>query len=721
MARKTIKQIEAERRAKLQEAHNYQFINYKLYNFSVLSLITASGYNNHYNKRKHANCFIMADTETSKGKTRAKAEPNHIVIWTISLRAMGFNWVTLWGNKPSELCEALELIKSHIKADDVTIYWHNMGYDYTFLRQFFFKSFGYPTKQLSTKPHFPILFMFENGLIFKDSLILAQRSLEKWGADMEVEHAKAVGFWDYDKERNQDFEPDEKEARYIENDTLCGVECLDKLRESLGKRYNNMPYTATGIPREELRKRAFERGGKELFKRLVSSYETYCKLEKLYHGGYTHANRYFVGDILHDVVCKDFTSSYLFVLLAFKYPMERFAELPDMKPEEILADTNNGYIMRLTALNVRLKNPFEAMPALQYSKADAIKGEVLDNGRVTSCEAVTIYINSIDLAIIYNQYDADYWLCSEVEGASLDYLPRWLTDYVFECFSNKCTLKGVDEVLYNLSKGKANSIYGMCCMHNIRISDIEDFTTGEYKKEAPQEGENEEEMKRRLYDKFVSSHSSFLLYQWGCWCTSLAMAQLFKLGECTGFDMVCNNQFKLHRWIYSDTDSIYSDRWEEDKVEAFNNECKELLTANGYGAVVVGDKEYWLGEAVTEPLKDEYSEYTALGAKRYAGRCKKDNEIHITVAGVPKKSGAQCLKNELKNFKKGFVFDGLTTGKKTHFYVYVDDIYIDENGNEVGDSIDLQPCDYVLDEANIDSESYYLEDEYESVGYYYEE
>lgn len=719
MARKTIKQIEAERREKLQQAHTYQFLHYKLYNYDVLSLITASGYNNHYNKRKHANCFIMADTETSKGKTRAKAEPNHVVIWTISIRAMGFNWVTLWGNKPTELCEALELIKSHIKADDVTIYWHNMSYDYTFLRRFLFNAFGVPTKQLSTKPHFPILFAFENGLIFKDSLILAQRSLEKWGSDMQVEHSKAVGFWEYDKERNQDFTPDAKEAEYIEHDTLCGVECLDKLREALGKRYNNMPYTATGIPREELRKRAFEHGGKELFKRLVSSYETYCKLEKVYHGGYTHANRYFIGDILSDVVCKDFTSSYLFALLAFKYPMERFASLPDMKPEKILADENNGYIMRLTAVNLRLKNPFEAMPALQYSKADAIEGEILDNGRVISCKAVSIYINNIDLKIIYDQYEAELWHCSEVEASTLDYLPRWLTDYVYECFSDKCKLKGVDKVLYNLAKGKANSIYGMCCMHNIRIGDIEDFETGKYDKEKPQEGETLEEMKRRLYDKFVKSHNSFLLYQWGCWCTSIAMAQLFKLGECTEFDMVCNGQYKLHRWIYSDTDSIYSDRWNEEKVEAFNAECRELLLANGYGAVECEAGTFWLGEACTTPLADEYSEYTALGAKRYAGRCKEDGELHITVAGVPKVKGAKCLRDNLENFKKGFVFDGVTTGKLTHFYVYVDEIFIDENGNEVGDSIDLQPCDYVLDEAKIDEGALY--EEQESEGYYEEE
>lgn len=714
---KTIRQIEAERCEKVKALTPYKFIHFSLYDFSILKNITSSGYNYYQNKRKHANCFIMADTETSKGKKRAKAEPNHVVIWTISIRSMGFNWVTVWGNKPSDLCKTFATIKANLKADDVTIYWHNMAYDYVFCRKFLFRQFGTPKKQLSTKPHFPIMFKWEEGLILKDSYILAQRSLEKWGNDLQVEHAKAVGLWDYEAYRNQNFTPTEDEATYIEHDTLCGVECLDALRISLGKRYNNMPYTATGIPREELRKISQKHGGRDLFLRLVPSYETQRKLEACYHGGYTHGNRYLLCDIIKDVVCKDFTSSYPFVLLAFKYPMERFCNMPDMKIEDILADKDNGYIFRLTMTGVRLKNPYEAMPALQYSKCDAVEGAVLDNGRLTSCDAVSIYLTDIDASIIYEQYDATLWYCSEVEASALDYLPRWFTDYAFKCYTDKCELDGVDPILYILAKYKVNSLYGMCSQKPIRESDIEDYETGAYKKEEPKKGETHEQMCRRLYDKFISNRNSFLVYQWGVWCTSHAMHQLFKLGKCTN---TCTmNGYQMHRWIYSDTDSIYSDDWNMEKVEAFNQECKDLLKANGYGAVIIGEKEYNLGTATTKPLKDEYSEFKVLGAKRYAGRCKEDNEIHITVAGVPKKPGAKVLMNNLECFRKDTVFNGLATGKQTHFYVYVDDIYIDEDGNEVGDSIDLQPCDYILDKAKIDPEAYYTE-EVEDVGVDYE-
>ena len=103
------------------------------------------------------------------------------------------------------------------------------------------------------------------------------------------------------------------------------------------------------------------------------------------------------------------------------------------------------------------------------------------------------------------------------------------------------------------------------------------------------------------------------------------------------------------------------------------------------------------------------------GAKRYCGRCIEDNEIHITVAGVPK-SGAKCLKNDIENFQKGFIFPGVQTGKKTHTYFF-NDIYTDDKGNITGDSIDLSPCDYLLDDIAVYDFEKIFEEEIEVQSY----
>ena len=199
-----------------------------------------------------------------------------------------------------------------------------------------------------------------------------------------------------------------------------------------------------------------------------------------------------------------------------------------------------------------------------------------------------------------------------------------------------------------------------------------------------------------------------LPYQWGCYCTAFAFRNLFLLGACVNRYYKDGELAYPPHWYYSDTDSCYSDDWNEEKLKAYNDNCKKLLKANGYGPVIVNGKEYWLG--VAEP-DSSYSEFVVLGSKRYAGRSTEDGKLHITVAGVPKKTGAQCLNDDLKNFRKSFIFRGEDTGKLSHFYLFSKEgIYTDEFGNEIGDSIDLEPCDYRLDA--VDREEYLFTDDY---------
>ena len=213
---------------------------------------------------------------------------------------------------------------------------------------------------------------------------------------------------------------------------------------------------------------------------------------------------------------------------------------------------------------------------------------------------------------------------------------------------------------------------------------------------------------KEVYLKNIKKRSVFLPYQWGCWTTSLAMYHLFELGSCC----------KL--WLYSDTDSVYGIGWNKKLVKKLNYKYRKMSEKAGFKAVEHEGKDYWLGVAETSK-KDKYSEFKYMGAKRYCGRCKEDNKLHITVAGVPK-SAADQLDDNILNFKKDFVFDGKKSGKKTHNYMFVDDIYIDEHGNETADSVDLSPCDYKLDVVEYHSLDEYLGDvDYVSIPYYSDE
>lgn len=681
----------------------YTFVHYKKFDYDLLKYIPYEYARGIGETKSYNDILIMADTETSKKKPDVYLEKehkyqtfeNHVVAWTISLRAFGHNIVTLWGRKPSKLAETILRIHEHLSGQHTIFYWHNMGYDHIFVRKFMYELMGKPVEQLNVKPYYPIFIRWNNGIIFKDSLILAQRKLEKWANDLDVEHKKAVGFWDYEKFRNQsgeDLTPEE--LKYIECDTLAGVECLDKTMQALNKRIYSIPLTATGIPREQTRIRGKKGKARQWYNQQVLSFKQYIKFTKIYHGGFTHGDRHHINEVIRELVqCYDFASSYPYAMVAFKFPAEKFTKMENCSVDKILKNMEEfAFAFKFIATNIRLKTDAEPMPCLQFSKCEKTVNAIQDNGRILAANYVEIYLNEYDLSVINEVYTWDMHICCDVEFATKEYLPQWFTDFVYECFVNKTHLKGGDPVQYSIAKAMLNSLYGMCCMRNVREDIIEDYDTGEFMEKPPEDPEEE-------YKKYVGKRNTILPYQVGVWVTSIAFYNLRQLVKC------CNKP------LYSDTDSCYGVGWDKSKVDAYNRACMERLLSRGYGAVEHNKRQYWLGVAETDGDNDKYTEYRYMGAKRYCGRCLADNTLHITVAGVPKKNGALCLENDIYNFVPGFIFRGTLTGKTTHTYFYVDEIYKDENGNETGDSISLTPCDYKLDSAAVyDWEELFKED-----------
>lgn len=671
----------------------------------------------------------------------AECKDNHVVVWTVSIRMFDLNIVTLWGRKPSELCECFQLIHAAMEGEKTFIYFHNLSYDYIFIRKFLRKYLGKPIYELNVKPYYPVSIEYENGLVIKDSLILAQRSLNQWCIDMCVEHKKAKGDWDYTIIRHQDTPLTDEEMHYAEYDTLGGAECIDALKNQLNKNMGTMPLTATGITREKMQKRGRANKARRWFLSVCADYPQYKKQTELYHGGFTHGYRLLTNVLIDKtwegvkaledgtiVKGKDFASSYPYSLF-FKYPASKFMPIDNKSVKYILKNSEDyAFMFKLIAVNVKIKDESVAMPFLQASKCKYTINALVDNGRILAADYVEIYLNEIDLEIINEQYDIEKDICVEVEAATKDYLPRWFTDIVYEFFIEKTKLKNVGrDVEYNVAKVILNSCYGLCCQRADKFEIVE-TDEGEYLELDPEKlTEKETEIykdkiksREQIYNEYIGKRSTILPYFIGCWCTSIAARNLFKLGS------MCET------WLYSDTDSCYGINWDEEAVKAYNQSCIEFMQSRGYEGVEHQGKMYYLGVAEDDKMSN-YKSFIYNGAKRYAGVCSYDNKIHITVAGVPKAKGAKCLrkviskddvsiyrnalvtgnykicspagrisKQQLKQedinlFAKGFIFDGEQTGKLNHSHLYVDDIYINEFGDEVGDSIDLNPCDYELD------------------------
>lgn len=673
----------------------YVFCYWKEFDFSILKNIECR----HKEGAKsvtYNNLIMMADTETSK-KTTEKVWHNHIVAWSIALRTYEHNICTLWGQDPREFPEMLECILGQMEGEETYLYFHNLQYDHCFLRRFMYAHFGEPVKQLNIRPLYPLTIRYGGGLIVKDSLLLAQRSLDRWAKDLNVEHQKAVGSWDYDKLRNQSDELTEDELHYIENDVLAGVECISATMNVLHKTIASIPLTATGIPRGEARNIGKKNRAYDAYiSQTPEDYAMQLMYQKIFHGGYTHNNRYTAGRVF-PAKCKDFSSSYPFHAITTKVPSEKFWKMDkEVDPLYILKNADDwAFLFRMRVTGLDLQDLGFPMPSLSHAKCTGSINAIIDNGRVLRADYVEIYMNEWDFKLFCLIYKWKSIQFDEVYCAWKDYMPKWYTDYIFQCFKNKTILKGVDPVLYSIEKAKLNAIaFGVIAQQPCKADIVE-----EYEDNVDEDGREHKNGEYHIakdwdalaeYARHIKNRNNFLPYHWCIYITSAAQFSLFRLA------MNCIPEGE--KWLYSDTDSVYATAFDEKKVEAYNKECKKKLIERGYGGVEHNGREYWLGVAEDD---GDYSEFKGLHAKCYACRERESGKLKITVAGVPKK-GVSCLKDDISNFHVLTCFPGTETGKLQHKHFY-NDIYIDENGNVTGDSIDLSPADYLIKDENVPS------------------
>ena len=683
--------IYREASEKLRASHPYCRCYWDQWDYSILDLIrTVNKPTKNKKKISYNDIIMMFDTESSKDHKPANRKDiceNHLVVWTLSLRAYHTNIVTLYGRRPDEAALCIKKIHEQMRGDVSVFYVHNLGWDWTFERQFLMAELGTPKHQLNVKPYYPVFIEFKNGIILKDSLILAQRGLEKWANDLDVEHKKAVGTWDYDRIMHQDTPLSEQDLIYAEFDTLAGVECIDATMQTLKAHIYSIPYTNTGIVRAETRKRGKKNRARQYYLKNVPDWEGQQISEMLYHGGYTHSFRHAIGWVYH-AECRDFASRYPADILLNKFPGHKFAKYEKPITKEKVIEMADKYAMKFlfSAKNVRLRDPDFPMPMLQAYKCINKEGEIIDNGRILSADYISIFWTEMDLKLFDKYYVCDNCWITNLQYSAKEYLPRWFTDLVYELFRDKCLLKNGDPVLYAIRKAMLNAMYGNLVQKPVRVTINEDYLTGEYN---PQEGFD----MAAEYEKHVKNFNSIMIYDVGCWVTAYAQIELFELAECIADDGI---------WLYSDTDSIYATKWDEEKLKAYNEVVIAKCNERGYPGIEFEGKIYYPGVA---EFDGSYSEFKTCGSKRYCCRYSDDprnkekdrGKLKLTVAGVPKKGGAKCLKDDINNFRPGMIFDGAITGKKQHTHFY-NPIHTDKHGNLIGDSIDLSPCDYLLDD-----------------------
>lgn len=629
----------------------------------------------HKNRSKYTICSeaIYLDIETSNNGT---------ICWMVSaqVKFAGHEYIF---RKPTELMQYfLDLIKQHNLNDSrkIIIYIHNASYDLSYLLPWIQTMLpGYDTRQGLYDGRNRIIMYQQGAYEFRCTYLLSACSLEKWGEEMNAEHKKQVGLYDYNKLMFQDTELSEDEELYDRYDILCMEDCLRAQLKAYSDDLSTIPITSTAYSRRMLRASALSdpHYRKDIFLHSIIDADCYNVIHPSYAGGYTHTNRYIKGKtirpnkkagwkILHD----DFRSHYPTQIVDRLMPWGRcdlfytwkdnesyraihghdltIHEIIDMYPKFTTVS-----VIRFR--NMHLKDKRTTMPFMQISKifntSDLNKNQkfraINDNGRLLAAFGVfDTFIDNRTLEIIREQYDFEYQIlkvyrfenqkCPECIAEVIDELFKLKSDYKIEWQSAKKehgeNSEEAIEALFKLNQSKKllNSLYGCLAMDPIRYDDDIDYKSY-YEGTIPDPFIHNKvmtlEQKQEKLDKFYASRNNFLPYIVGIMTTSEARYQLYRFIQAIGEEYI----------LYCDTDSAFylANEEIEKRVAELNKEYNEKAR---YIVNSEGQKVYYdVFEA-----EEDVEAFRSLHSKCYAMVVHNDkkniDELIATIAGVPRRT-----------------------------------------------------------------------------------
>lgn len=570
---------------------------------------------------------------------------------------------------------------------------HNLSYEFHFFKDLW---------DIEAKGSFcmderhPITVYTKDGFIFRDSYKMTNMSLEILSKDYSKKYYKLKEIMDYSKLRTPYSELDNNTLLYSVLDVLSLSDSIFEFLKSRGENVWTRCPTSTSFIRKDLKKvigigvkkRTPEQ--KKYFKILEKqkiNKDIYELIKRVGRGGNTHANRFYTGKLFKNVYHGDIISCYPAQMVCMpEFPLGTWQKLDEgMSIDDVMLFEKNGYctMFDLILINAEIKEDI-TVPYISISKMLIIKGSNMrasDNGRyLGGIEAIRISIFGCELPIILRQYDFSDAFIIKGYYTHKGYMPDIIRKFVLNLYEKKTKLKGVEgsEIEYTLAKTYVNGVFGMAYTDPVRIS----YELNEEGNIIECETPNIDE----FLVKYQRSISYFMPYVWGAMAAALGRLQLQSMIEAAG-----------DNFIYCDTDSIFAiDDWEmrhyidvlNMKIKIKNSECGLKTSYENIRGI---KQELML---IDEEKKCEY--FKTFGAKKYI--TVEDGKLTCTIAGVPKKKGAEVIGTP-ENFQLGLNFPGAITGKSCLWYNEAPNFELkDDKGRkiEIYSNVAMLPCDYLL-------------------------
>lgn len=616
--------------------------------------------------RKYLDLVCAFDIETTR---LPDLEQSIMYIWQFQVDGI----CTVIGRTWDEYKEFISGIEAAAAAD-IIVFIHNASYEWQFLKSVF----EFKTEDIFALDQRKVL-RFKHGKIeYRCSYLQSNMSLKKFTETFGVKHAKLSDF-DYEKIRYPWTELSEDELAYCVHDVQGLVEAIKEEMSRDGDTLYTLPLTSTGYVRRDVKKSVEVLLPHDWLHDILPDLDLYDMLLEAFRGGNTHANRYYAGETLKNVVSMDRSSSYPDVQINCKFPVGKFikCKLEDTnscKLIELIFDRKKAVLFRCAFSGIRLHDRFCGCPYFSESKVRGAVGLSVDNGRILSALYLETTLTDVDFLIAMGIYEWDDLKIIDMRFSRYGYLPEAITRPTIEYYKRKTKLKGsgTDEYLYMKSKNKLNAVYGMSAQRPVRLPII--YNGVELLEDTGAD-------RAAILEK--SNSRAFQSYAWGVWVTAWAR---FRLQE--GIDLVGDN------FVYCDTDSVkYIDKpgieWEQ-----YNQQRKK---DSEYRGAVAKDKDGNFHYMGVYELDGVYDQFKTLGAKKY---CYTDGSgLHLTLAGVGKKAGAEELLENggISAFKEGFIFIK-GGGTESVYNDLIEPLHITIDGHklDVGSNVVIRPSTYTL-------------------------
>ena len=497
--------------------------------------------------------------------------------------------------------------------ENYIVYFHNLKYDGEYILNYLLKN-GYECIKDKKDRHdktfnvvisgegnfyaIEIYFTVKNArkvnkVTIYDSLKIINSSVEKIAQDFDLPINKLE--IDYKAFREVGHKLTQEEVNYIRND----VEIMARaLKIMFDENLNKMTIGSCALNNYKKLTKNFKSYYPEL------EFEIDQDIRKSYKGGFTYLNPLYAEKITDKGIVLDVNSLYPSVmrnaLLPFGKPIYYEGEYEDSRMYPL-------YIQRISCIFELKENK---IPTIQIKNNPSY---FVGNEYLTSSnnQIVVLTLTNIDLKLFLEQYHVEEltyicgWKFKAKYGLFNEYVDKW---------SNKKieSKKAGNKALYTICKLMLNSLYGKFSKNPKITSKFpflkEDGSIG-FALYPPEIGKG-------LYIPMGSFITAYARYK------TITTSQKIR-------DYTLKNYGKDY-YIYSDTDSIHMLELEEEELKKF-----------------IDIDDYILG---AWKLESTFKRGKFIRQKCYIEE-DYDNEIHVTVAGLPKKLGKYIT---FDNFKVGF-------------------------------------------------------------------